>query len=192
MTTTQQPYNNNSIWVILLLLAITVVLFSSCYNSQKATDQVNKADSKYPDIVAKLARDKYPCTQLLKTDTAVIFKDTTVFLDCPDSIPKQYETVRFDTVNNVVTRIVKVPVTIHTAGQVITRWWEDSAKITISKIDVNKLRADSSKMTDHIAYLSKKIAHKTKENWIWRIIVALFIIWQLFKIYKRLTTIKVT
>ncbi len=169
--------------------------FSRCYTSDKAQHQVNKADAKYPEIVAKLARDKYPCTELLKNDTAVIFKDTTIYVDvdCPDtSSTNNFETIRTDTINKVITKTVRVPVNVQLPQKIITKYFEDSAKLKLASIDLNKANTAIEKLQASNDQLSKQNSRKSKENWVWRIIALCLICWQVFKIYKRLTTIKLT
>lgn len=168
-----------------------LLIFTGCYTAKKAEQQVNKADSKFPEVVAKLARDKYPCTDLLKPDTAILYKDTTVFIDCPDSIPATYEVVRTDTVNNTLVRTVRVPVTVKLPGQTITRWFEDSAKLKLSAIEYNRVVKNNETLQAKNEKLSGKLKHANTENWIWRLIATALIIWQLFKLYKRLTTLKI-
>lgn len=43
------------IWLILILILV------SCYNEKKALSDVNKAAVSFPDILAKKARDMFPC-----------------------------------------------------------------------------------------------------------------------------------
>lgn len=172
---------------------IALLFLSGCYTAEKATNQVNKADSKYPEIVAKLARDKYPCTDLLKPDTAVVFKDTTIYIDCPEVVTtNNFETVRTDTVNHVITKTVRVPVNIPIKTQVVTKWYEDSAKLKLYAVALNKAIAANEKLQASNDTLQNKVARKSKENWIWRIIALCLIAWQAWKFYRRLTTIKVT
>lgn len=145
---------------------IFILLFSSCYNAQKATDQVNKADNKYPEIVAKLARNKYPCTDLLKNDTAVIFRDTTVYVDCPDTAQiATYETIRTDTVNRTITKTIRVPVTLPIRTQVITKWFEDSAKLKLADITMDRVRADLQKIKTDFDATQDKLKTRTKYLW---------------------------
>lgn len=166
MITIQQPYNNKSLWVVILLLAIISVL-ASCSTAKELLD---KAEKKDPAIVATYARDKYPCTDLLKPDTATIWRDSTVYIECPDSIPATYETVRYDTVNNTITRVVKVPVTIRTAGQVITRWYEDSAKLKLYRLQVEGLQSDTANYRKQMHKLTGKVS--TRNKWLlWLLVV---------------------
>lgn len=180
--------------LIAMLVAITflmVILFSSCYTEKKATEQVNKADSKFPQVVAKLARDKYPCTELLKNDTAVIFQDSIIYLECPDT-SLIFESIKFDTAYKVVTKTVRVPVTVRIPSQVITKYFEDSAKLKLCSIAIDNLTADNKDQAATIKKQDRKIGNKNKENWIWRAIALALIAWQAWKFYRRLTTLKIT
>lgn len=154
---------------------------------------MDKAEKKDATIVAKYARDKYPCKDLLKNDTAIIWKDTTIYIDCPDTsrIGNDFEVIvtKTDTVNKTVIRTVRVPVTMPVRTQVISKWYEDSAKLKINAVQINTLQVDNKSKTDHIADLNKKVNHKTKENWIWRIIASILICWQVWKLYRKITTI---
>lgn len=171
-------------------LFLLILILSGCYTAKKAEQQVNKADSKYPEIVAKLARDKYPCTDILKPDTAVIWKDTTIYIDCPDSITTtDFGIVRYDTINNI--RIIKVPVTLPVRIQTITKWFEDSAKLKLAAIEQTKLKNENAELTTTVKNQTKKIANKNKELWIWRAIAFALIAWQIIRLWKSLTTIKI-
>lgn len=151
-----------------LLIAL---LLCGCYTQKKASEQVNKANDKFPGVVAKLARDKYPCSEVLKPDTAVIWKDTTIFVDCPDNIPSGYYidtsltmpsgfygtsgTLRYDTINSVkvVTlpgKTIRVPVTIPSKTVYIDRWYEDSAKLKLNAIQINDLTVKNAKLENKV------------------------------------------
>lgn len=52
--------------VVAVLLALVL---SSCYNEKKATAQVDKATLKFPVVVAKIARDRFPCITKSKDST---------------------------------------------------------------------------------------------------------------------------
>jgi len=155
----------------LILIGLVIMCFSKCNTAKELMDKAEKKDA---GIVAEYARQKYPCTQLLKTDTALVFKDTVVYLECPDTISTSipYETIRFDTINNVVTKIVKVPVTIRTAAQTITRWYEDSAKLKLAAITQNNLQADTASYRKQILKLDGKVA--TRNKWLlWLLIIVI-------------------
>lgn len=176
---------------LMILLLNLSILFTSCYTSDKAQKQVNKADSKYPEIVAKLARDKYPCTDLLKNDTAIVFKDSLVFvdIDCPDVI-KSGTVIKTDTVNNVITKTIRVPVNVPVQTKYINRWYEDSAKLKLASVAINKAITANEKLQATNDKLNKKVANKSKENWFWRIVAFVFIALWAWRKYRQLTTIK--
>lgn len=158
-------------------------------------DQVLKANDKFPEIVATLARDKYPCTDLLKPDTVTMYEDSLVFIECPDSnySAGDYAIVRTDTIYKTgESRTVRVPVKILVPSKVVTRWYEDSAKLKLMSLEISRLKTELSKSNAERDKYKGKSDHRGKENWIWRAIATVLICWQVFKIYKRLTTIKVT
>ena len=139
---------------------LIILVFSGCYTAEKAARQVNKANYKHPEVVAKLARDIYPCTDLLKDDTTIFLRDTLIYIECPDNITpdKTYEVVRYDTLNKTITKIVRVPVNLPIITQVVTKWYEDSAKLKIASIQAIKLTADNES-------LQGKLSRRTKYLW---------------------------
>lgn len=175
----------------LIIIGIVIMCFSSCYNSKKATEQVNKANDKFPEVVAKVARDKYPCTEVLKPDTTVVYSDSLVFVEveCPDTI-KTETVVKVDTVNNVITKTIRVPVNMPVQTKYITQYFEDSAKLFLLTQSINKANAANEKLQASNDTLQKKVSRKSKENWIWRVIALVFIGLFVWRKYQQLTTIK--
>jgi len=165
---------------------LLILLFASC---RTAKELLEAAEKKNPAIVAELARDKYPCTDLLKSDTAVIFKDTTVYIDCPE-VTTTYEVVRVDTINNVVTKTVRVPVTMPIRTEYITKWFEDSAKLKILTVEATACHEAAKKLQADKDSLQTKVNRKSKENWIWRVIALALLVWQGVRLWGRMTTIK--
>ena len=172
------------------LLLILIPALTGCYTQKKATEQVNKANDKFPAVVAKLARDKYPCKDLLKPDTTTIYQDSIILveIECPD-VPT--EVIRVDTVNNVITRTVRVPVNMPVQTRYITKWYQDSAQVYLLNRDLEAAKFANTKLADENNSLSKKIARKSKENWIWRIIAIILAAWTVFRFWNKITTIKV-
>lgn len=171
---------------------LLILILTGCYSAKKAQQQVDKADSTYPEIVAKLARDKYPCTDLLKPDTTVIYQDSLVYIECPEITPvNPFEIVRVDTVNNIVTRTVKVPVNIRIPGTTIIKWYEDSAKIALYIIDINRYSQENQKQAAKIGKLEKKIGIKNKELWVYRSLLLLILLYLAYKFWKNITTLKI-
>jgi len=172
----------------MLLAIIVIAILAGCTTAEKL---LNKAERKDPAAVARLARTKYPCTDLLRPDTAIIWWDSTIYIECPDNTnPFEVVTVRTDTVNNIVTKIIKVPVKVQLPGKVVTRWFEDSAKLKIYATELSGCNTANEKLQATVISQDKKIARKNKENWIWRIIALCLLAWQGWKLYRRLTTIK--
>lgn len=166
---------------------LILLILAGCSSAKELMD---KAEKKDPAIVAKYARDKYPCTDLLKPDTAIIYQDSVVYIDCPENTT-MFETVRTDTVNNVITKIVRVPVNMPVQVKTITKWYEDSAKLKIASERAMVYEKSIQKLQTSCDKLEGKVARKSKENWIWRIIALVLIGWTVFRFWNKLTTIKV-
>ena len=154
---------------------------------------MDKAERKDPTIVAKCARDKFPCTDLLKPDTSIVYKDSLVFveIECPEVMPDSVVLVKTDTVKNTIIKTIRVPVNVPVQIKYITKWYEDSAKQKICNEALNKADLSIQKLQAANDTLTAKVAHRGKENWIWRIIASFFIILWVWRKYKQLTTIKV-
>lgn len=165
-------------------ILLILLFFCSCYNSKKAAKQIDKANDKYPELVAELARDKYPCTDLLTPDTTVIYKDSLVFVDveCPEVIPAEV-VIKTDTVNNIITRTVRVPVHLPIQIRTINKWYEDSAKLKLLTITLNKANTANVKLNEVNVSLSDKVAAKSKENWLWRIIALVLLAILLYRLW---------
>jgi len=192
MKNTELPYNTGVAWtVVLCLIAMAFIsALTGCYTQKKATEQVEKANDKFPAVVAKMARDKYPCKDLLKPDTTTIYQDSIILveIECPD-VPT--EVIRVDTVNNVITRTVRVPVNMPVQTRYITKWYQDSAAMYLLTKDLETAKFANTKLSDENNALSKKVARKSKENWIWRIIALILIGWTVFRFWNKITTFKI-
>jgi hypothetical protein len=138
-------------------LLIIAILFAGCtpkYTPEKALEQVNKANDKYPSPVAGWLRMKYPCITKA-ADTVITSKDSVVYVDCPDLPTIIREPGNTDTVIQTQTKIVRVPVTLPVRTQTITLKIEDSAKIKVmaeeigqNKIALSKLQQKYDDMKD--------------------------------------------
>lgn len=168
-----------------IITILTVLLFIGCYTEQKATDAVNKADVKFPQVVAKLARDKYPCTDLLKPDTAtaIITKDSLIYVDCPELVPGDYVPpigYKIDTikVHDSIYKLVRVPINlpVKVEIQTITKWFEDSSKIKLYAIDNAKLQTTNSTLTG-------KLKSRTNMMWLFLLTTLLLTGWTFRKLF---------
>lgn len=172
----------------LILIGFVIMMFSRCATPKQLID---KADRKDPAAVARYTRDKYPCTDLLKPDTAVIFKDTVVYVDCPDTATSnQYEVIRTDTVKNTVVKTIRVPVHLPVQVQYITRWYEDSAKLKLYDIQVSNLQKDTTRLRNDLSSMTGNRNWYRKGFFIELGLLLILLLLALWKFWKRLTTIK--
>ena len=67
---------------------VVLLLLSSCYSQKKATDQTKRALDEYPTVVAKIARDAFPCDSIGTDSTAYkeSLKTIDVLLEYYDSL----------------------------------------------------------------------------------------------------------
>ena len=69
------------------LLLLSVCLFlSSCYTQQKATNQISKANSKFPEVVAKQSALWYPCKTIKAVSDSSKYKLWKKKLDALNSL----------------------------------------------------------------------------------------------------------
>lgn len=172
----------------LILIGLVIMMFSRC---STAKELLEKAEKKDPAIVAAYARDKYPCTDLLRPDTVTLYEDSLVFIECPDSLysSNDYANVITDTLwQPGQVRTVRVPVKILVPSQVITRWYEDSAKLKVLAVDIGKCTTERDALKASNDSLKAKANRRGIENWIWRVIAAVLLF---FWIKGKLTTIKI-
>ena len=143
---------------------VVVSLLGGCYTQFKATKQVGKALASYPQIVARIALDSFPC-DVIRIDTVIYERDTIV-----ESYP--VETTLVDTFVITKKLYVKLPYkTIY-----ITKVVESTAKLTIinAQLDsVNNAICELQKSKDEII---NKVGRKNKTiYWLLAFIFALSI-----------------
>ena len=127
---------------------IIILLFASCNATKQSAKHLNKAFKKDRVYVAKVTRDSFPCTDLLKTDTMLIVLDSTVYVDCPDyhiadSGKMAHDTIKFPYKETY--KYIKVPVHLPVRTQIITKYFEDSAKVLISQKETAKANDEAAK-----------------------------------------------
>ena len=187
---------NRPVIIVLIILAI-VVMVNFLTGCSTAKQLIDKAEKKDAAAVAKYTREKYPCTDLLKPDTTTIYQDSLIYIDCPDSVTNGSDytdgkvIIKYDTINNVVTRVVKVPVHLQSAVKYITKWYEDSAKLKLNSLTITGLQSDTAALRIDRDKYKAKAERRGKENWIWRAIALVLIAWQIIKLYRFFTTIKI-
>ena len=110
-----------------LLMIVVTIMMSSCYTSNKADKDINKAYENFPEIIAAFARDKFPCKET-NVDSAVKTEYDFIEIKCPDqaepvqvidtlyltkpSMPKTYimykdKFVAIPTTTKTITKIVR-------------------------------------------------------------------------------------
>jgi len=165
-----QKYKISKVFILIFL--------ASCTTALKLID---KAERKDAVLVAKYTREKYPCKDILKSDTAFLYQDTTIYIDCPPPQPT-YETIRIDTITNTrtITRTIKMPI------KIVTKWYEDSATIKILTTAINTLQVERDELYATKTTLQTKIDKKNKELWLHRSWWILIILYALYKLYKKI------
>lgn len=146
---------------------VAAFLLGGCYTQNKAVKQVNKALGSYPEIVAKIALDSFPCN-VIKSDTTISVSnyDTTLLVDCP---------VR-DTVLNSVHDTVKLYVKLPYKTVYITKSVESTAKLTIMKSSLDSLTKVTTSIQKSNDDLTSKVGRKNKViYWLIAFIVGLSI-----------------
>jgi hypothetical protein len=172
-----------------ILYILALLLLTGCYNAKKAQKQVNKALLEYPDKVATIARDAFPCITTA-SDTVTVTDTLFDFIDCPEAPGPEY--VR-DTVviSGIKTVTVKVPGKTQVKTVTVTQRIEDSAKIKLltSAIADRDQQIDENK--SEIKKQDKKISRKNKELWVHRSLWFLLILYGCYRIWRNVTTLKI-
>jgi hypothetical protein len=148
-----------------ILSVLFLLVITSCYTEKKAQKELNKANDKYPDVVAEFTRDKYPCTEL--KDSTVVYD--TVYQEVEALCPPQQIIYTKDTlwkkkIDTVYRKddiykknpLVKTTVTVPVRQTTVTKWFEDSAKIKLLTSQINKCGEDL-----------KQSERKKERNWDW-------------------------
>lgn len=168
---------------------LIILLLTGCYNAKKAQKQVNKALLEYPDKVATIARDAFPCITTA-SDTVTVTDTLLDFIDCPEAPGPEYirDTV---VVSGVKTVFVKVPGKVQVKTVTVTQRIEDSAKIKLLTSAISERDATISDQGATIKKQGKKIARKNKELWVHRSLLFLLILYGCYRIWRNVTTLKI-
>jgi hypothetical protein len=133
---------------------IAVLLLGGCYSQFKATKDVTKALARYPQIVAKIAQDSFPCNVIrIDTNISVSNYDTTLLIDCPvrDTISVH------DTINSVLKKVKLQYKTVY-----VTKFLESTAKLTIMKCSLDSLTKVTTSIQKSAEDLTSKVGRKNK------------------------------
>lgn len=94
---------------------IILLLFFGCYTPKKAENSINKAQTYFPEVVAKKSNQFYPCKPIIQGTDSTAYKEWQQQIkeleDFYNSIEPEYVTdtlniVRVDTFNRVVAKEV--------------------------------------------------------------------------------------
>lgn len=132
---------------------VAVLLLGGCYTQFKAVKQVNKALAHYPQVVAKIALDSFPCNDI-RIDTIISVIDTTILLDCPvrDTLSQ------IDTIFTTKRIYVKLPI----RTTYITKIVESTAKLAIMKASLDSSNIAIRKLQISNQSLTEKVGRKNK------------------------------
>jgi hypothetical protein len=158
---------------------VAVSLLGGCYTQSKAVKQVNKALGSYPQIVARIALDSFPCN-VIRIDTIITVKD--LIVEC-EPVENFTTLSQIDTIYGTKKVFVKLPI----KTTYITRIVESTAKLVIinAQLDsVNNVIRELQKSKDE---LSGKVERKNKVIW-WLIgLLLLLSIPLVIRIFKMLS-----
>ena len=134
---------------------VAVLLLGGCYTQFKAVKQVDKALAYYPQIVAKIAQDSFPCN-IIRIDTIISVSnyDTTLLLDCP---------VRDTVLNSVHDTISKkLYVRLPYKTIYVTKVLESTARLVIVKATLDSAQKEILKLGTLNNELTGKVGRKNK------------------------------
>jgi PBP1b-binding outer membrane lipoprotein LpoB len=135
-------------------ILVAAFLLGGCYTQNKAVKQVNKALGSYPQIVAKIALDSFPCN-VIKVDTIITHFDTTIEVIYP-----HFDTTlsQIDTIYGTKKVYVKLPYkTVY-----ITKSVESTAKLTILNASLDSLLNVTTSVQKSNEDLTSKVGRKNK------------------------------
>ncbi len=158
---------------------VAVSLLGGCYTQSKATKQVNKALGSYPQIVAKISLDSFPC-DVIRIDTIITVKDTIV--EC-EPVENFTTLSQIDTIYGTKKVFVKLPI----KTTYITRIVESTAKLTIINAQLDSVNNKIRELQKSNDELSGKVERKNKVIW-WLIgLLLLLSIPLVIRIFKMLS-----
>lgn len=179
-----KAFNLQKFLFSLMLLTMIIVALIGMVSCSKYTEQVAETQSKkalvyHPKVIAKIARDAFPCIDK-KVDTVITQKDSLIYIDCPDvSNGTATDYAGVDTIYKTVTKVtpgktVKVPVYLPVKTITIEKKIEDSAKIMQLNDALMQSVNETAKANDTIEKLEAKVAKKNKYL-LWGLIIILIL-----------------
>lgn len=133
---------------------VATLLLGGCYSQYKATKQVGKALANYPQIVAKIALDSFPC-DVIRIDTVIHEMDTVVEYQAPIE--------NFTTLADTIMR--KVYIKAKTRTVYITKVVESTAKLSIANARIDSAAVVIGQLQTNRDALTGRLAKKGKIIW---------------------------
>ena len=161
------PFNLSKLAISILFLFVVIIfltLLTSCskYTELTATKDVNRAYVNHPKVVAKIARDAFPCIEK-KNDTLINYRDSLVYIECPEiSTATPIDYLGTDTVVITKSKTVRVPIYMPIKTVTVTKFIEDSAKIMQLNSGLLEAINETAKQKDYGESLEAKIKSKNK------------------------------
>jgi hypothetical protein len=160
-------------------IIVAAFLLGGCYTQFKATKQVDKALAHYPQIVARIALDSFPCN-VIRIDTNIVVSDTIV---------ESYPIENFTTLSQIDTIIVtkKVFVKLPYKTIYITKVVESTAKLVIINVRLDSAHnaiCELQKVNDE---LTGKVGRKNKVIYWLIALLVLLTIPLVIRIFKMLS-----
>lgn len=160
---------------------VVVSLLGGCYTQFKATKQVGKALANYPQIVARIALDSFPCN-VIRIDTIITVRDTIV--ECE---PSQIYNINGTNLSHIDTIFTTKKVKLPIKTTYITRIVESTAKLTIINAQLDSINNVIRKLQKSNDELTGKVDKKNKVIW-WLIgLLLLLSIPLVIRIFKMLS-----
>ena len=138
---------------------IALLLLGGCYSQFKATKQVGKALANYPQMVAKIALDSFPC-DVIRIDTFISVKDS--IIEC---IPIENFTTMVDTLPPTLSAKINKYGRAKVNTFYITRTVESTAKLSIAKARIDSAAVVIRELQTNKDALTGRLAKKGKIIW---------------------------
>ena len=160
-------------------LLVAVLLLGGCYTQFKAVKQVDKALAHYPELVAKIALDSFPCN-VIRIDTVISVIDTIV---------ESYPIENFTTLSQIDTILVtkKVYVKLPYKTIYITKVVESTAKLVIIKASLDSAHNAICELQKSNDELTGKVERKNKVIYWLIALLVLLTIPLVIRIFKMLS-----
>lgn len=136
-----------------LCLALVLICLGSCNTPKRIAKKLNKFDLAHPEVVAKFARDKYPCIDnAIDTITKIDTTYVDVEVECPPTdtfLVEKKDTILVKGKSVIVKKKVALPQ--HTIT--ITKLIKDSAEIKVLAVENKNCKDEVEKKWHWIQWL---------------------------------------